>query len=372
MGFWHTGYMEFHEEVGLGDSHFRPEPTVYRCKECDAQFDAFDALRAHRFEAHPYRTPLLLVRGIEAGATPIRVTRPLAPADIVVGRAQSAALNGRSVPLSRLPKLIAEIQNDRVSVGLENDGVRAEYELDITIANDADLAGVEKEFVRLASGRSLTVRAIEAFIAECRRYASAETYFDAVCHYLYGVLAKEQAPDSSLRYEVYRDRFNRAADALRDIERPLARIIRGLVEFHFNHYSDAAAIAPAGRLRAASQAFFDALSEGEWRPAKMPRLESRAEIEDLLTDHETLRILRWAGLPLHLLAADVEMIESLLRRDLPEYDRMKLRVLFAEAALASGDLDRARRAAREAVGVPRTVVWAENLLARIERRETSP
>jgi hypothetical protein len=120
MGFWHTGYMEFHEDVGFGDNQFRPEPAVYRCKECDAQFDALDALRAHRFEAHPYRSPLLLVRGIEAGATPIRVTRPLAPADIVVGRAQSAALNGRSVPPSRLPKLIAEIQNDRVSVGLEN------------------------------------------------------------------------------------------------------------------------------------------------------------------------------------------------------------------------------------------------------------
>ncbi len=65
----------------------------------------------------------------------------------------------------------------------------------------------------------MTVSTIDGFIEDCRPFSTADLYYDGICHYLYGVLAKERSPDSSLPYEEYRDRFNRAADALRDYDK---------------------------------------------------------------------------------------------------------------------------------------------------------
>ena len=52
MGFWHTGYMEFHEPVGLG-SGVKATPPVFRCSHCPATFPSSAELRTHRFEMHP-------------------------------------------------------------------------------------------------------------------------------------------------------------------------------------------------------------------------------------------------------------------------------------------------------------------------------
>ena len=61
-----------------------------------------------------------------------------------------------------------------------------------------------------------------------------------ICDYLYGVLAKERSHDASLSHEKYANKFNEAVEQLAAYDRPLARIIRSLVEFHFNHFEEAA------------------------------------------------------------------------------------------------------------------------------------
>lgn len=66
MGFWHTGYFEFHEQVGYGEG-FLPRPTVYTCSHCGESFTSNDALRIHRFERHPHKRPILILRGLEIG-----------------------------------------------------------------------------------------------------------------------------------------------------------------------------------------------------------------------------------------------------------------------------------------------------------------
>ena len=86
-------------------------------------------------------------------------------------------------------------------------------------------------------------------------------------------------------------------------------------------------------------------------------------MEDLLTDHETLRILRWTTSPLADLGAEASDISALAKRDIPEFDRMKLRMLLAEASAAAGDNDTARKAARGLIGSPKTAAWAERVIA---------
>lgn len=368
MGFWHTGYFEFHEATGLEDV-YRPEKTVYRCQHCASQFDEVEDLRRHRFEAHPYVRPVFFVRGVELGTTPFRITRLATAADFVFDRSTSANLNGKPVPVSALPRLLAKVKSDKVKVELVNEGASAVFELNFHIAEEDDLASVEAAFMKLAKNGALTIASVDGFIEECRAFETADAYYDGICQYLYGVLAKERSPDSSLPYEEYRTRFNRAAHELLDYDRPIARIVRGLVAFHFNHFADAAVIAPAGRLRTAAAKFSSLLNGKGWGSVGFTVSSKRSAPEDLLTDHETLRILRWTASSLTVLSAESVEIAALAKRDVPEFDRAKLGVLLAEATAAAGDKVAAQKAARDLVSSPKTAVWAERMLASLADEE---
>ena len=50
MGFWHTGYIEFHEEVGLKGYEFRPNTREYPCASCAKVFATAEELQTHRLE----------------------------------------------------------------------------------------------------------------------------------------------------------------------------------------------------------------------------------------------------------------------------------------------------------------------------------
>ena len=371
MGFWHTGYMEFHQPTGL-EEDYQSTKTVYRCQHCDAQFAEMKDLRAHRFEAHPYSRPVLFVRGIELGTSTFRVTRDATAADFVIERSTTASINGKSVPVADVPKVLAKVKNDKVKVELANDGAHAVFEVAFCIAAVEDLEGVEAAFLKLARKGQLTIASVEGFIEDCKPFTTADGYDDGICHYLYGVLAKEHSPDSALPYEEYRTRFNRAADELLDYDRPIARIIRALVAFHFNHFADVAATAPSGRLRVASSRFAALLAGEGWGTVSPPATARRNATEDLLTDHESLRIIRWATSPLTDLGAEAADISALARRDIPEFDRMKLRMLLAEASAAAGDRDTARKAARALIGSLKTAAWAERVIASLADERDSP
>src|SRR5215213_11456233 len=96
VGFWHTGYIEFHEPSGL-DRAFMPGPTLYPCRHCEKAFGTPEELRVHRFEAHAYKRPLLFIRELEVGTTPLRITRALRPAEVSASCYDSARINGRPV-----------------------------------------------------------------------------------------------------------------------------------------------------------------------------------------------------------------------------------------------------------------------------------
>ena len=107
MGFWHTGYGEFHEPVGLNPK-FKPQPKRFLCKECDELYPSPDELRNHQFEAHPRHRPVMLVQGRELGKNRVRITKRLSAADVHTDHCARALLNDRRsqfpVSLTNLPK----------------------------------------------------------------------------------------------------------------------------------------------------------------------------------------------------------------------------------------------------------------------------
>lgn len=368
MGFWHTGYMEFHEDDGLPEPGPRT-PQQFQCPHCEDIFLSLDVLRQHRFNQHPYITPLLLIKGLEAGKTTVRLTSPVTAQDFILERTEQAYINGQPVDLGSVSTSLAKRQQDRITLVLKNTGTSAEFDLVFAIPTHDDLIGIEDAFMRLAKGKILSLHTIEAFIIDCSPFSSASDYCDGICSYLYGVLTKERAPETVIPYERYTDKFNQSMSKLTDYDRPLSRLIRGLVSFHFNHFEDAIRTA-SPRLYKIASTFLETLNKTEW-PLHLQVTEHSGAREDLLTDNETLRILKWAEKPIADLAIEFPQIESFVMKDIPEYDKFKLKILLAEIHAYRGDTTKARSYARELLTNNRSSSWAERLLNRLSLLESS-
>ncbi|HRQ76174.1 MAG TPA: hypothetical protein PK098_09680 [Phycisphaerales bacterium] len=366
MGFWHTGYMEFHEPVGLGDlAELPPEPVVYRCDRCGAVFESPTQLQTHRFEQHPVMRPMLFIRGAEVGNTPLRLIRPLSPNDIQTECATKAAINDEPVGIDLFAQRLSEIASGAVDISLTNDDFPQCFRIHFEIANPDDLEGVERCFLDAARSRRLDRRAIEHFIEAARRFPTAIAYCDGICEYFYGVLSKERNSETSLPTDAYREKFNRAAVALKDVPRTLAMTISALIAFHFNHFASAFDVCPHGRTSAASARMLHWLS-GDTDATDAQEAKQTDRLDGLLTDHDTERILRWIVESPESIVGQLEAIEAAVDDDLPELDRVKLRILLAETYVEVSRYPAAKRHARELLNNPTFGTWAGRLLRRLQ------
>lgn len=369
MGFWHTGYAEFHEPMGLGDYIYTPAPpTRYVCEQCAQDFADLEALRRHRFEQHPLRQPSLLVRGRAAGQVPLKVMTPLKPVDVVIEDAVICRVNGQVMETTSLGTHLAAMAKGFVDIELGNEGATSHCVLDFRIADEAHLLGVESAFLRMARDRVLTIDAVARFIQDCHDFASAIPYYDGICQYLYGVMAKEGAPDSGLRPDQYIEKFLQAAETLSGFDRPLACSVRALVAFNFNQFHDAELLAPEGALRRASGAFAGLLQGLPWHFEKVFTPVPGGAVEELLTDQDTLQVLADASYGLVHLKARTDELQAHLRRSPSGYDRLKRALLAAEALAACDDAAshaQACKLAREWVGTADTSAWAQAMLERL-------
>ena len=200
-----------------------------------------------------------------------------------------------------------------------------------------------------------------------RAYPTAMGYCDGVCDYFYGVLTKERSPASSLPYARYREKFTRAADRLKDFERPLAHVICALIAFHFNHFIPCPEIAEPSRVEVASGRFERWIASERSVADQLLSHPHSDTLERLLTDFETERLLCWSVAASDVLLPHIDDMETMVRLDLAEFDRTKLRILLAEWHAHQGHVLDASRHARELRNNQALGGWAEGLLARLER-----
>jgi hypothetical protein len=144
MGFWHTGYMEFHEPTGEGS--FAPRaalPPTYPCPTCGLEFSSERDVRVHAFEGHATPRPILVLRGRECGSSRLTVTAETSTADWVTKNAQSVAVNGRLATLDRTVAYLASQRSGVTDVTLTNGDVSRTFEFEFALADEADLDGVD-------------------------------------------------------------------------------------------------------------------------------------------------------------------------------------------------------------------------------------
>lgn len=361
MGFWHTGYMEFHEPLGLDDFRFEPLLPRFPCKRCGKICSSLDELRKHQFENHPLHRPILFLQGRELGAQLVCITQAITADDVSVEGCDSVALNGVELSVRALSRKLAAISSDVCHVVLRRADVVAKFKLDFRIASPEDLRGMEEQFERTACGHRLDTRAIEEFISATARFGSAIGYCDGICAYLYGVLAREKAPDSSLPYEAYVGKYSKAAEVLAAYDRPLARTIGSLIGFHFNQFEEATRLADETRVGQVAEKYV-AWSQGGTVSIEQKGVPLGALREALVTDWDTEQIIRWAVQPLLELLPYVDHMESFLDRPIAAYDRVKLHVLLGEVYRASGNIDGARKHGKTLRNLSSFERWAESMV----------
>lgn len=370
MGFWHTGYAEFHEPTGLDDYVYQRSPPVrYSCAHCDKTYAKIESLRKHRFEKHPIRQPTLLLRGKPIGNIAQVLRTPIEASEVLVEDASACLLNGKRVTPAVLGQQLSDMRCEFAVIDMSNQGATTRCLLDFQVAEEDHLAGVEAAFIRLARDRVLNINAIAGFNNDCRSFNSAMSYCNGIANYLYGVMAKERSPDSGLRHEEYVQRFMKSSEELSCFNRLLANSVRALVAFHFNHFIEAAELAPEGTLRQAAFAFSQLLAGQPWYFNQDIKPELGTAVEDMLTDQDTLHILDDVRFGLHGLSERTDVRSTALKRGpLDGYNHLKRMLLTCEALAATNDTSKlieARSLARILADKPETRPWAQSMLERI-------
>ena len=347
MGFWHTGYMDFHEEVGLKGYEFRPNTREYPCAACAEVFATAEELQTHRLEQHPLHRPALIVRGAEVGSRRMIITSKLEPADVVLERCERVLVNGKEIPGKRLGDDLAARSWETCRLVLCGDEAQGELTVEFRIASEEDLAGVEDEFARIAETERLDVRTVEGLIRATRRLETARGYSDAICTYLHGVLAKERVPGCQLPYARYNAKFTESVETLNWYDRPLARAIVSVIEFHHNHFAEAARKGRGSRTGEAARKFQGWLHAYSDDATKAGQGSAASNgFDSWVSDQETDEIVYWTLQPNEALVREAEEMETFLRRDIADFDRVKVRILLAEMYWAIGEKSRASEHAK--------------------------
>ena len=365
MGFWHTGYAEFHEEVGFGDYQpGEPPAPSYPCDECGDVFGSIEALRTHRFERHPIRQPVLLIRGVALGRQPFVVKTKLKPSEVALLSADEADVNGRPIGVAEIGTALAAHDKGTVQVRLGSG--RLTRTIHFRIATPDDLIGVEKCFQDTAAAGRLDRRAVENFIRGSRRFRSAGPYLDGICQYLYGVLAKERSSDIDIPYEQYRDKFNQAMDSLSDIHRPLAQQITSLIDFNLNLLASVERRDPASRVGTAS---IHLLAWGRGDLSGTGGVSKpRTRVDRALTDTDTEAIVAWSCQELADLANRLDEIEEFARKPLAELDKTKCQLILAALYLHRGEYKLANEHARKLYHLENPQLFARGLAEAIDSK----
>jgi hypothetical protein len=343
MGFWHTGYMEFHEPTGEGvGARTEPRPPTFPCPKCGVEFTSDRDLRVHTFEGHPVRRPVLVLKGRECGRSRLTVTGETSPDDWVIRTADVVAINGEPTSVAGAVEMLSTRRSGVLDVTLANGDVAQEFQFEFTLAEASDLDGVDAALERLIDGGELSLRAIDDFIMRSKRYPTASRYLAGLANYLYGVLAREgaaevAAPDPSHEGAGYEGKYDQAVGILGTFDRAPAEAICGIVAFHYNQFDRAMTKTKSRRVAEVSMRF-QAMLRGETWSTRDLSVSPHSSLDFALSDSVIEQVLEWSSLPLDGTAtvAVTEMVASIDGQR--PYDAFKLHMVAAEHSLSTGDV----------------------------------
>jgi hypothetical protein len=343
MGFWHTGYMDFHEPTEEIRTFSEARSPTFPCPTCGVEFSSERDLRVHTFEGHPTLRPLLVFEGRECGRSRLTITSMTSPSDWVIRNADAVWINGISSSITDAVELLSTRPRGVVDVTLANGVVRHDLQFEFALAEAPDLDGVDAALERLIDGGELSHRAIYDFIKRSEPYPTASKYRSGLANYLYGVLAREGSAesgitDTSREGSGYEARYDQAVKVLGTFDRAPAEAICGIVAFHYNQFDRAMTRTKSQRVAEVSMRFEAMLNAKSWSTRDLAAAP-HPSLDFALSDSVAEEVLAWCALPFDGTAKSGDIAEMAAKIESQRaYDALKLHLVAAEHYLVAGNL----------------------------------
>lgn len=205
----------------------------------------------------------------------------------------------KQIQLADVARTLSIMRHEDVTLTLSNaaDNKVSEaseaYKVSFRIADTPTLQCVERAFLEYMTPSDISVGSIRSFLDDPRCAAAGSDYANALAEFTLGVLRKED-PDTvqmTTPVRMYREFYVLAEAALREIERPLARLVTQIARFALNDFSPESLDTGYWELDVAYRLLRDPRSPS---PPKIPeRPEKRRQICPI--DHDTGRLLDLAA-----------------------------------------------------------------------------
>ena len=313
-------------------------PVTFKCDKCGEIFADREARRQHVFDQHPFKRPQMLIgsRMVKERGEVVASSFPLA--DWIIQQAERIVIDQQNVTSKQACRRLSEFTSGFHDVTLTSADYSVTYHIEFDIPTETQLATVERAFITLIVNQPLESDRIAQFITVAKQEGGARYYLEGVSDFLYGVLAKDQRGSTSLGHDDYSAKYHAAREALRFLNRPLANLIKALVNFNDNAFSEAEAQAAGGQVVLACKVL-NGLRAGKHCPAPDNRI---AFGHSLPVDTLTAEIMRFCSLPL---AEQQEQLPQLVhlagKRLTTDYDQVKIQALAMNTCWEAGDHEQA-------------------------------
>ncbi|GAA3893122.1 hypothetical protein GCM10022228_00250 [Halomonas cibimaris] len=339
------------------------QPVTFRCDKCGEVFADREARRQHVFDQHPFKRPQLLVGSRTVKDRGEVVASRFPQEDWVTQQAERIMIDLQEVTTRQACKRLSEITSGFHEVTLASADYSVTYHIEFDIPTEAQLATVERAFNTLIVNQPLESDRIAQFITVAKQEDGARYYLEGVSDFLYGVLAKDQRGGTSLSHDDYSAKYHTAREALRFLNRPLANLIKALVNFNDNAFCEAEAQAPGGQVAIACQ-ILNGLRAGKRCLAPDAKIASG---HNLPVDTLTAEIMRFCSLPLTEQREQLPQLVHLASKRLTtDHDRVKIQALAMNSCWEAGDHEQASSWARKLRYSPLFEALATRIIEEVE------
>ena len=316
---------------------------THLCPECQAEFPSMDNLGDHLTTKHPILQPYLLFGGARVSHDWV-IRQAMDASDLQIMNAKEVALgiNGdqlRSISCEAFLQVLNRTRYGTLELQLRNRGACRRYVIHVLVPKQDDLRRIEDLFTEHLVRNDVSVSDVRHFDEILSVGGAAREYASALADYVYGILAKDSAGQTTLPFEEFPNKLKRSLDIVKAFKTPLAATITSSIRFNLNDF------------------------QSSWRPCGTPLLDNafwffrRRALEKSgghfkSTDRQTKPLCPVDAVTHTILDTldkpnPIPTLQNMtLRHDLSHEDRVKVCVLLADQ---SADLDPECVAACQAV-----------------------
>ena len=370
MGFWHTSYMDHHQDTGWGSKkEYVPEPEIFVCMTCHEIFKNRTDRELHSFRGHTSTRPRLLFRNRQCGASRLIVSVKTQESDWALRNAEFAYVNGQSVPCNQVASILVDKTSEIVDVELQGGGNSQSFSFEFSIAKESDLQGSDQALERLIATGELSARTVDEFVMRCKNFDTARDYYSALANYLYGVLIREGSQEPKTAKQAhensYEGKYDSAVAVLGRFDRAPAEAICGLVAFHYNQLPLAMNKTKSFRVSEASFRLQSMLLSHPFYTGSLTE-SPHPHLDAALSDSFLEQVLNWSSMPLCISSAPT-ILEALASSPAQRpFDQFKLRVIAAEIFHVIGDSKQALKHAEYVRYATRSEAWYQTFTSSVK------